>query len=70
LYRQLDKLGRDRVLYCNTDSVIFVDYGDMVIETGEALGEWTDELEADDYITELLSTGPKSYYFETLKKKL
>ena len=68
LYGVLDKLG-DQALGCDTDSCWFVDRpGGNIIDTGDSLGDLTDELE-DDYITKWRGTGPKSYGYETSKGK-
>ena len=61
LYDKLDYLGR-QVIYFDTDSIIYVDDGTKKIETGDMLGEMTDELEGKS-ITNFVSTGPKSYSF-------
>jgi hypothetical protein len=63
----LDRLG-DKVVCYDTDSVIYIDDGTDTVKTGCMLGEWTDELRGD-YITEFLSTGPKSYAYGTSKGK-
>ena len=70
LYNELDKLG-DRVLYCDTDSIIFIcnlndpdEYRPLI---GEFLGELTNELDDDEYIVEYVSAGPKNYSFRTNK---
>ncbi|CAH1107159.1 unnamed protein product [Psylliodes chrysocephalus] len=68
LYSMLDKLG-ENVVYYDTDSIIYIDDGCNTVETGEMLGEWTDELGEEDHIVDFLSTGPKSYYYKTLKGK-
>jgi len=46
LYEYLSKLG-ESVLYCDTDSVIFIqkDNGSRKVKTGDYLGDLTDELE-------------------------
>ncbi|RXN36931.1 putative DNA polymerase [Labeo rohita] len=59
LYDLMDKLG-DRVLYTDTDSLIFVSRdGDWMPPLGDHLGELTDEIGDDDYIMEYCSSGPK-----------
>ena len=69
LYGVLDKLG-DQVLGYDTDSCWYVDRpGGNVIETGDSLGDLTDELEGD-YITKWRGTGPKSYAYETCKGEI
>jgi len=61
LYNLLDKLG-DRVLYADTDSVIFVSKnGDWIPETGSYLGQLTSELATGVGISIFVSSGPKSY---------
>ena len=66
LYSLLEMLDR-RVLYYDTDSVIFVSRpGDADPETVSFLGDLTDELKKPgDYITEFVSGGPKIYAFKT-----
>lgn len=58
-----------RVLYFDTDSVIFVSRpGDVELEIGPYLGELTNELSSpDDYIIEFVSGGPKNYAFRTIQ---
>ena len=67
LFSLLEMLDR-RVLYFDTDSVIFVSrVGDKDPETGSFLGELTNELKKPgDFITEFVSGGPKNYAFKTL----
>lgn len=65
LYRYLDKLG-DRVLYYDTDSVIYTQReGEIGLELGNLLGELTDELVPDydigSYIDEAVFSSEKSY---------
>lgn len=68
LYDVLDQLG-DRVLYYDTDSVIYYHHIDdpphILPRLGKFLGELTNEL-CDDgtrWIDEFVSTGPKSYSY-------
>jgi hypothetical protein len=50
-----------RVLYCDTDSIIYShEEGQNDLKTGDLLGELTDELDGG-HITELVSPGPKNY---------
>jgi ribosomal protein S20 len=67
LYEMLDYLG-ERVIYYDTDSIVYIDDGTKPIKTGCMLGEWTDEL-GGDYITNWVSTGPKSYDYVTNSQK-
>ena len=62
LYEKLDYLN-DKVLYFDTDSIIYVDDGTKIVEIGDMLGEMTDELLGKG-ITNFVSTGPKSYSFK------
>ncbi|XP_035239706.1 uncharacterized protein LOC118208867 isoform X1 [Anguilla anguilla] len=65
LYNLMDKLP-DRVLYHDTDSVIFVSRpGDWVPPLGDFLGELTSELDTGDHIVEFVSGGPKTYAYRT-----
>jgi hypothetical protein len=67
LYKEL-RLLKQRVLYCDTDSVIYEhDPNKYNIPDGEFLGEW--ECETDGLpITEFVSTGPKSYAYKVKGK--
>ena len=55
----------------DTDSVLFVDEKTdegkwkSGIATGFCLGDFTDELDSNTWITEFVSTGPKSYAYKT-----
>ncbi len=66
LYSVMEELG-EQVLYTDTDSIIYVydennkDHKKAI--TGDYLGELTDELKGK-YITEFISTGPKSYGYK------
>ena len=61
LYDKLDDLN-EKVIYFDTDSIIYIDDGTKKIETGDMLGNLTDELEGKK-MTSFVSTGPKSYSF-------
>ena len=65
LYDLLDLL-QERVLYYDTDSVIYIHQpGKPDPPLGKHLGDLTDELDAGDYITAFVSGGPKNYAYET-----
>lgn len=64
LYEAMEAVGED-LLYCDTDSIIFVDHGSCPLKTGPHLGDLADELEMGEYIEEFVSTGPKSYAYVT-----
>jgi hypothetical protein len=60
LHRQMIKIGPERVLYCDTDSIIFVWSKNGQDLTGIGLGKWTDEHPNED-IVEFLALAPKFY---------
>ena len=62
LYNKLDYL-KEKVLYFDTDSIIYADDGTKNIETGDMLGDMTDEISGKG-ISGFASTGPKSYSFK------
>ena len=65
LYEALELLG-ERVLYFDTDSVIYVKrpgLSDPVL--GDFLGDFTSEMYGDDYIKEFASGGLKNYGYKT-----
>ena len=65
LYDLLDLL-QERVLYYDTDSVIYVhEPGKPDPPLGDYLGDLTDELDPGDYITTFISGGPKNYAYLT-----
>ena len=65
LYDLLDLL-QERVLYYDTDSVIYVhEPGKPDPPLGDYLGDLTDELDPGDYITTFISGGPKNYAYTT-----
>lgn len=65
LYELLDQL-QSRVLYWDTDSVIFTSKeGDWDPPVGDFLGELTNELDKGDWITEFVCNGPKNYAYQT-----
>ena len=65
LYNVLEKVGH-RVLYYDTDSIIYVSKPDCYDPPlGDYLGQLTNELKDDSYITEFASGGPKNYTFTT-----
>ena len=69
LYDLLDLL-QERVLYYDTDSVIYVHKTDEPDPPlGNYLGDLTNELNEDDYITSFISGGPKNYAYRTKKGK-
>ena len=65
LYTALEQL-QQRVLYYDTDSVIFVtNEGQPNPDLGDYLGDFTSELDNKDHIIEFVSGGPKNYGYQT-----
>ena len=62
LYDKLDYLN-EKVLYFDTDSIIYADDNTKNIETGDMLGDMTNEISGKG-ISSFVSTGPKSYSFK------
>ena len=62
LYSKLDYLN-EKVLYFDTDSIIYIDDGTKNVKTGDMLGDMTDEISGKG-INSFASTGPKSYSFK------
>ena len=70
LNQAIQLLG-ERVLYFDTDSVIYLEEPNQPSPVlGDYLGEFTKELEDDDYIEEFVSGGPKNYGYKTKKGKV
>ena len=70
LYAALEQL-QQRVLYYDTDSIVFLqDEGQRNPVLGNHLGEFTSELDDDDYIVQFVSGGPKNYGYQTHKGKV
>jgi hypothetical protein len=66
LYGYLDRLF-DRALYCDNDSVIYVQPKDQqpLVETGDRLGAMTSELAQNDQIIEWACAGSKNYAYKS-----
>lgn len=65
LYSALKLVG-DRAVYCDTDSVVYMEApGEPSIELGAFLGGWTDEIGGGAYIDEFAAAGPKMYAYRT-----
>lgn len=69
LWKAMNQLG-DRVLYCDTDSIVYVlsDNDEENIKSSSKLGEWKDETEGD-VITDFVSIASKSYAYKTQSGK-
>lgn len=63
LHSQMLVVGPEKVLYCDTDSIVFLQRRDDLHEyTARGLGKWTNEIEdPEDEITEFLALAPKCY---------
>jgi hypothetical protein len=58
----LRHVGAERALYCDTDSVVYVEKPeDKKVETGEALGQWSSELDEGVWGEEFMALAPKCY---------
>ena len=81
----LNWLHPSQLIYCDTDSVIFLyDKTNLNhkyptnddktkpsnIRFGDALGEWENEFSKDEWITEIVVGGAKSYSYKTNKGKV
>ncbi|CAD7088403.1 unnamed protein product [Hermetia illucens] len=65
LYEALQKVGSN-ILYCDTDSLIFIDSktDPITFPISDFLGDLTNEIDCfgnDSYVAEFVSTGPKTY---------
>jgi hypothetical protein len=63
LYLEMEKLG-DRVLYFDTDSIIYKKNAEYEPKIGDYLGEFTNEIEDGMEIVEFASAGPKNYAYK------
>jgi hypothetical protein len=85
LYDMLSWLDPSQVVYCDTDSVMFVydetnslhkyptnDQENLPksIRFGKGLGEWEDEMKEGEWIVEIVVGGAKSYSYRTNKGKV
>jgi len=68
LYGFLDTL-QEKAIYCDTDSVIFIQPGQgcepTLIKTGDNLGHMQSELKNSEVILEVVGAGPKNYAYKT-----
>ena len=67
LYNKLDYLQK-KVLYFDTDSIIYIDHCTKNVKTGDLLGDMTDKLSGKE-ITNFVLTGPTSYSFKYCKNE-
>ena len=63
---QIEHAAPGRILYFDTDSVIFVSRPGVIDPpTGDFLGDLTNELKPGQHIQEFVSLGPKTYGYQT-----
>lgn len=65
LYEKMQIL-KDRVVYCDTDSIVYIDKEGDNLACGPFLGELTNELRLGDLIIRFVSGGPKNYAYQTI----
>ena len=63
LHTQMKKIGDERILYCDTDSLMFLWPKTSPKLDGVGLGNWVDEY-PDKTINRLFALAPKFYYLE------
>lgn len=62
LHSQMIHIGPERILYCDTDSIVFLRAIENAIEyTAKGLGKWTSEVSSGNAIIEFLALAPKCY---------
>jgi hypothetical protein len=61
-------VGPEKALYCDTDSVVYVqrddDKDEERVKTGEALGQWSSELDEGVWGEEFMALAPKCYLLQ------
>ena len=68
LHKQMLRIGPERILYCDTDSLIFHWPKEGEDLTGIGLGKWTNEY-PDDTIEEFYALAPKFYFLHLASNK-
>lgn len=68
LQSMLRFVGPEKALYCDTDSVVYVqrddDEDEERVKTGEALGQWSSELDEGVWGEEFMALAPKCYLLQ------
>ena len=65
LLKALQSLDPESIIYCDTDSIVYEALpGRPRLQTGDFLGELTNELPEGTHIKCFMSTGPKSYCYK------
>lgn len=67
LFQFIELVG-DLKVYCDTDSLIFIDDKNLDLTEGDMLGDLEDE-EPNDQIVETIALGPKTYAYKTASGK-
>lgn len=66
LHSQMLKIGPERILYCDTDSIVFYQARtDDRVLTSRGLGNWANEMESGNCIDEFIALAPKTYMLVT-----
>ncbi len=64
LHTEMLKIGLDRIIYCDTDSIIYLwEKEKYNVTTGPDLGDWVHEFKGwpNEWATEFIGLGPKTY---------
>ena len=61
LHSQMLKIGPERILYCDTDSIVFLYPKYLPTLASKGLGNWVDEMKSGIKITEFIALAPKTY---------
>lgn len=69
LYNYMHQIGSERVIYCDTDSVLWIrkKYETVPFTVGSLCGQMSNEIEKDypnSHISRFVSLGPKSYAYD------
>lgn len=70
LYSAMRAIGFDRVLYCDTDSLVVLGDASDTLIMGAMLGDLTNELGADEEITDFVAMAPKTYGYQVNHDKV
>jgi len=66
LHRQMLRIGPERIIYCDTDSIIFL-WDKLQQLTGVGLGKWTNEY-PNETIIQVYALAPKLYSLQLMKQ--
>jgi hypothetical protein len=70
IYSYLNRL-QNKAIYCDTDSCIYVQPNESppLVETRDKFGEITSDLKPDEFISQVVCAGPKTYGYKTVNTK-